>query len=283
MAVTNDVLNVNDKLVAGIVRSVWDRSALGALLPVSLSDTGHQVICPSLSFAGATWVSEAAEIPVVDGVYAEVAAPVCKVAALSQVSTEAMDQLRSRASKGTSESFKAYDELLYALRADLAGAIDSAFCQDLSGNSLAPNGALATEGVTEVEGGLTVDAIVDANSRALALTGAPLAGVIASVGAVAALAKTKAADSSNEYLYSYDADGALLVQGVRVLPSPVVSEGVDGIAVPSKGVVVGGNVLGRLERSNDYAFNRDVVTVRGVMYAGFAFGVPAAVSVVKAA
>lgn len=283
MAVTNDVLNVNDKLVAGIVRSVWGVSALGRLISPVLSDTGNSVICPSLSFAGATWVSEAAEIPVVDGVYAEVASPVCKVAALSQISTEAMDQLRDRAAKGNEETFKVYDELLYALRADLAGAIDAAFLTDLSGNSLAPNGALATDGVTEVAGGLTVDAIVDANSRALATTGAPLAGVIASVEAVAALAKTKSADGSNEYLYSYDNEGALVVQGVRVLPSPVVAEGVDAVAVPSKGLAVGGNLLGRLEKSDEYAFNRDVTTVRGVMYAGFAFGVPAAVTVVKSA
>lgn len=272
------------EFTASIVRSVWRESALGKLVTPSLVNTGHTIVCPSLTLDGAAWVNEGEEITVADSNYSEVSAPVRKVAALTLLSTEVMDQLQARAREGsTEELFSAYAEAMYSLNADLAQAVDIAFCQDLSANGKAPLGALATDGVTQVEGGLTVDAIVDANSNALALTGVPAAGVLASVAAVADLARTKASDGSNEYLYSYDADGSLNVQGVKVVPTPAIAEGVDAIVVPRQGLVVGGLREGRLERSVDYAFNQDAVALRGVVYAAFAFGIPAATTVVKSA
>lgn len=282
MALTT--FNADRETVAGIVRKTWEGTAIGKLVSPKLADTGNTVICPSLTFQGAAWVNEAEEITVADGVYAEVVAPVRKVAALSQLSNEAVSQLRSRGRSGDSdELFNAYYEMTEALRSDLGDAIDAAFCQDLSENGKAPKGVLATEGVTEVNGGLTVDKIVSANSNALALTGKGLAGVLVSVEAAAALAQIKAADGSNEYLYAYTPNGELSVQGVRVIPTHNMADDVDAICVPQRGIVVGGNLNGRLEQSQDFGFANDVLTLRGVMYAGFAFGVPAAVTVVKSA
>lgn len=265
-----------DLISRWLVQPMWAGSVVGRILEPEFTDAhAGSIICPGVEISGSDWVAEASEIPLTEATYSEVSAPLCKVAGLSQVSREFV---RHAAAKSGEEGV---GNVLSALTGDLAAKIDAAFLTDVhASKSLAPAG-VRTAGVTTVEGVTDfADAIVDADANARVLTGQGLAGVIASVDVLSALAKTKVQAGAAEPAYTFAGD-ALTVNGVKVIASRALGEG-EAVALPVAGVVVGGRPSGELDMSEDYAFNRDVVTYRAIAHVGFAFSVPKAVTLMFA-
>lgn len=259
-----------------VIQPMWAGSAIGRILNPSFTDAyAGKIIAPSVDVSGSDWIAEAGEIPLTEATLSEVEAPLCKVGGLSQVSREF---IRHAADKGEADGLAA---VLSGLTADLASKIDAAFLTDVHAeNNLAPEG-IRTAGVTEVSAGDYADALIDAESNALALTGQGLAGAIASVDVLAELAKVKVQSGAAEPAYQRQG-GDLIVNGVRVIASNALAAG-ELVAVPKVGVVVGGRPSGELDSSDDYAFNRDVTTYRALAWVGYAFSVPKAVSLIASA
>ncbi|WP_420879814.1 phage major capsid protein [Rhodococcus sp. (in: high G+C Gram-positive bacteria)] len=226
----------------------------------------HQVRFPVLLSDPETgWYQENTPITLVDPETNEIVVIPSKVAGLTQVSNEAVDD--------TDPAVAAI--IGQALARDIGKKIDAAFFGNTVTNG--PSGLLSVSGVQVVDTGAgwtTLDYVHDAKSQAVA-NGAELSHIVLAPDVALALSKAKTATGSNQGLLETVDDGIKLA-GLIALVSPAVSAG-NAWALDSSQVMTVRRRGTTVSQSKDAAFGSDATQIRAVSRVGFGFANPAGI------
>lgn len=226
----------------------------------------HQVRFPVLLSDPETgWYQENTPITLVDPETNEIVVVPSKVAGLTQVSNEAVDD--------TDPAVAAI--IGQALARDIGKKIDAAFFGNTVANG--PSGLLSVAGVQVVDTGAgwtTLDYVHDAKSQAMA-NGAELSHIVLAPDVALALSKAKTGTGSNQGLLQTVDDGIKLA-GLIALVSPAVSAG-NAWALDSSQVMTVRRKGTTVRQSKDAAFGSDATQIRAVSRVGFGFANPAGI------
>jgi len=244
---------VNDKAVAFQAATVVNTSKHQVRFPVLVSDpeTG--------------WYAENSPITLVDPETNEVVVVPAKVAGLTQVSNESVEDTDPAVAAMIGK----------ALARDIGKKVDAAFFGSTVANG--PSGLLSVEGVQVVDTGAgwtTLDYVHDAKSQAMA-NGAELTHIVLAPDVALALSKAKTATGSNQGLLETVDDGVRLA-GLIALVSPAVASG-NAWALDSSQVMTVRRKGTTVSMSTDAAFGSDATQVRAVSRVGFGFANPAGI------
>ncbi|EME18761.1 phage major capsid protein [Rhodococcus triatomae] len=226
----------------------------------------HQVRFPVLEKDPATgWYAENSPITLVDPVTNEIVVVPSKVAGLTQVSNEAVD-----------DTDPAVAEMIgRALARDIARKTDAAFFGNTVANG--PSGLLSVAGVKVVDTGAawtTLDHFHQAKHDATA-EGAELTHIVLAPDVALALAKAKTGTGSNQGLLETVDDGIRLA-GLVALISPAVAAG-NAWALDSTQVMTVRRRGTTVTTSKDAAFGSDATQIRAVSRVGFGFANPSGI------
>ncbi|NHU42584.1 phage major capsid protein [Rhodococcus sp. A14] len=226
----------------------------------------HQVRFPILVSDPATgWYAENTPITLVDPDTNEIVVIPSKVAGLTQVSNEAVDD--------TDPAVAAI--IGQALARDIAKKTDVAFFGNTVANG--PSGLLSVAGVQVVDTGAawtTLDHFHQAKHQAMA-EGAELTHIVLAPDVALALAKAKTGTGSNQGLLETVDDGIKLA-GLIALVSPAVTAG-NAWALDSSQVMTVRRKGTTVTTSTDAAFGSDATQIRAVSRVGFGFANPAGI------
>ncbi|CAM3213679.1 phage major capsid protein [Prescottella defluvii] len=226
----------------------------------------HQVRFPVLLSDPETgWYAENTPITLVDPETNEIVVIPSKVAGLTQVSNEAVDD--------TDPAVAAI--IGQALARDIGKKIDAAFFGNTVTNG--PSGLLSVSGVQMVDTGAgwtTLDYVHDAKSQAMA-HGADLTHIVLAPDVALALSKAKTGTGSNQGLLETVDDGIKLA-GLIALVSPAVTPG-NAWALDSSQVMTVRRKGTTVSQSKDAAFGSDATQIRAVSRVGFGYANPAGI------
>jgi HK97 family phage major capsid protein len=244
---------VNDKSVAFQAATVVNTDKHQVRFPVLVSDpdTG--------------WYAENTPITLVDPETDEIVVVPAKVAGLTQVSNEAVEDTDPAVAAMIGK----------ALARDIGKKVDAAFFGNTVTNG--PSGLLSVAGVQVVDTGAgwtTLDYVHDAKSQAMA-QGAELTHIVLAQDVALALAKAKTATGSNQGLLETVDDGIKLA-GLIALVSPAVTAG-NAWALDSSQVMTVRRKGTAVTTSTDAAFGSDATQIRAVSRVGFGFANPAGI------
>lgn len=242
--------------VAARVAKVVRTSASSIRLPVVNAD-------PS-----AAWTAEGAEIAISDPEIAEIEIRFSKLAGLTVVSNELVDDSSPEASGLVGDG----------LSRDIVRQLDSAFFGSSVANG--PNGIGSLAGVQVVDAGADWSNL-DPFHEALSLSesvGATVGAFVTTPAVALELAKLKTGSGSNAHLLGPDPTSptARAVAGVPLFVTPAVEAG-SVWAVPLDRTVIGLRKDVNVETDRSAFFSSDRTAVRAVLRAGFGFPHPEAV------
>jgi len=244
---------VNDKSVAFQAATVVNTSKHQVRFPVLVSD-------PATG-----WYQENTPITLVDPETDEIVVVPAKVAGLTQVSNEAVEDTDPAVAAMIGK----------ALARDIGKKVDAAFFGNTVTNG--PSGLLSVAGVQVVDTGAgwtTLDYVHDAKSQAMA-QGAELTHIVLAPDVALALSKAKTATGSNQGLLETVDDGIKLA-GLIALVSPAVTAG-NAWALDSSQVMTVRRKGTTVTTSTDAAFGSDATQIRAVSRVGFGFANPAGI------
>lgn len=216
------------------------------------------------------WLAEGAEITPSDATFNKITVTPSKCAALTLISSELADDSNPQAAQLVGDS----------IARDLAKSMDAAYFGALA--APAPSGLGALTGVSTVDAGsawANLDAFIEASSIA-ETHGAEVTAYVANPATALALAKVREGSTSNRPLLGVDpsAPTTRVINGVPLIVSPNVADGVVW-AMPKDRVMTVVRTQGDVKISEDFAFSKDMLAIRGIMRIGFGF--PAPSSIVK--
>ena len=251
---------VADLLVTPVLAATVATAAPGVLSTLTRT-ASHVYRIPRITEdATASWTAEGQEIAPSDLAVDEIVTVPAKVAGLSVLSSEMVDDSNGAAPDLVGDS----------LVRDVARRIDEAFCGTPGG--LAPPGLESTN-PTEIDGGGLTN--LDPFAEAVAAVegeGGRVTGWLAHPQDALALVTMKDSDGSARALLAADPTqpGARVIEGRPMLTSPAVTRGsvwaVDGSRVH---VIVRQDAS--VEVDSSIFFSSDRVAVRAIMRVGFAF------------
>ncbi|MDV6310263.1 phage major capsid protein [Gordonia amicalis] len=249
-----------------LIDTVVDETSVAFQAATVVNTTKHQVRFPVLVSDPETgWYAENTEIALVDPETNEVVVVPSKVAGLTQVSNEAVD-----------DTDPAVAEIIgKALARDISKKVDAAFFGNTVTNG--PSGLLSLSGVEVVDTGAgwtTLDYVHDAKTQAMA-NGADLTHIVLAPDVALALAKAKTGTGSNQSLLETVDDGIRLA-GLVALVSGAVSAG-NAWALDASQVMTVRRLGTTVVQSKDAAFSSDATQIRAVSRVGFGFANPAGV------
>lgn len=268
MAVLNTALDAafTPEDYGKLVDTEVDAKSVAFQAATVVNTSKHQVRFPVLVSDPETgWYRENEQITLVDPETDEIVVVPSKVAGLTQVSNEAVED--------TDPAVAAM--IGRALARDIAKKIDAAFFGDTVTNG--PSGLLSVEGVQVVDTGAgwtTLDYVHDAKSQALA-NGAELTHIVLAPDVALALSKAKTATGSNQGLLETVDDGIKLA-GLIALVSPAVTEG-SAWALDASQVMTVRRKGTTVVQSKDAAFGSDATQIRAVSRVGFGFANPSGI------
>ncbi|MBM7458575.1 phage major capsid protein [Rhodococcus coprophilus] len=238
-----------------------------AFQAATVVNTGkHQVRFPILVTDPETgWYAENTPITLVDPVTNEVVVVPTKVAGLTQVSNESVEDTDPAVAAMIGK----------ALARDIGKKVDAAFFGDTVTHG--PSGLLSVQGVQVVDttaGWTTLDYVHDAKSKAMA-NGAELTHIVLAPDVALALSKAKTASGSNQGLIESVDDGIKLA-GLIALVSPAVTAG-NAWALDSSQVMTVLRKGTAVTMSTDAAFGSDATQVRAVARIGFGHANPSGI------
>lgn len=211
------------------------------------------------------WYAENTPIALVDPDTDEVVVVPSKVAGLTQVSNEAVNDTDPAVAAMIGKS----------LARDIAKKIDAAFFGSTVTNG--PSGLLSVTGAKVVDTGnvwTTLDHIHQAKSDAMA-EGADLTHIVLAPDVALALSKAKTATGSNQGLLETVDDGIKLA-GLIALVSPHVGAG-NAWALDQSQVMTVRRTGTEVAVSTDAAFGSDATQIRATSRVGFGFANPAGI------
>ncbi|MGW8815507.1 phage major capsid protein [Gordonia terrae] len=249
-----------------LIDTVVDETSVAFQAATVVNTTKHQVRFPVLVSDPETgWYAENTEIALVDPETNEVVVVPSKVAGLTQVSNEAVD-----------DTDPAVAEIIgKALARDISKKVDAAFFGNTVTNG--PSGLLSLSGVEVVDTGAgwtTLDYVHDAKTQAMA-NGADLTHIVLAPDVALALAKAKTGTGSNQSLIETVDDGIRLA-GLIALVSGAVSAG-NAWALDASQVMTVRRLGTTVVQSKDAAFSSDATQIRAVSRVGFGFANPAGI------
>lgn len=249
-----------------LIDTVVDETSVAFQAATVVNTTKHQVRFPVLVSDPETgWYAENTEIALVDPETNEVVVVPSKVAGLTQVSNEAVD-----------DTDPAVAEIIgKALARDISKKVDAAFFGNTVTNG--PSGLLSLAGVDVVDTGAgwtTLDYVHDAKTQAMA-NGADLTHIVLAPDVALALAKAKTGTGSNQSLLETVDDGTRLA-GLVALVSGAVPAG-NAWALDASQVMTVRRLGTTVVQSKDAAFSSDATQIRAVSRVGFGFANPAGI------
>lgn len=226
----------------------------------------HQVRFPILVSDPATgWYAENSPITLVDPETDEIVVVPAKVAGLTQVSNEAVDDTEPAVAA----------QIGRALARDIGKKIDAAFFGNTVTNG--PSGLLSVSGIQVVDTGAgwtTLDYVHDAKSQAMA-NGAELTHIVLAPDVALALSKAKTGTGSNQGLLETVDDGVKL-GGLIALVSPAVTAG-NAWALDRSQVMTVRRKGTTVRQSKDAVFGSDATQIRAVSRVSFGYANPAGI------
>lgn len=249
-----------------LVDTVVDETSVAFQAATVINTDKHQIRIPVLVSDPETgWYAENSEITLTDPDTDEVLVVPSKVAGLTQLSNESVDDSDPAVAAMTGK----------ALGRDIAKKVDAAFFGNTVTNG--PSGLLSLAGVEVVDTGAgwtTLDYIHDAKAQAMA-NGANLTHIVLAPDVALALSKAKTGTGSNQSLLETVDDGIRLA-GLVALISPAVAAG-NAWAVDNSQVMTVRRLGTTVVQSKDAAFSKDATQIRAVSRVGFGFANPAGI------
>ncbi|AFR50021.1 phage major capsid protein [Gordonia sp. KTR9] len=268
MAVLNNTLEnaFTPEDYGKLIDTVVDETSVAFQAATVVNTSKHQIRFPVLVADPETgWYAENTEIDLTDPETNEVVVVPSKVAGLTQLSNEAVDDTDPAVAQMTGQ----------ALARDIAKKVDFAFFGSTVTNG--PSGLLSLAGVEVVDTGAgwtTLDYVHDAKAQAMA-NGAALTHIVLAPDVALALSKAKTGTGSNQSLLETVDDGIRLA-GLVALVSPAVSAG-NAWALDSTQVMTVRRLGTTVVQSKDAAFSKDATQIRAVSRIGFGFANPAGI------
>lgn len=249
-----------------LIDTVVDENSVAFQAATVVNTDKHQIRIPVLvSDPDTGWYAENTEIALTDPETDEVLVVPSKVAGLTQVSNESIEDTDPAVAQMIGQ----------ALARDIAKKVDSAFFGGTVTNG--PSGLLSLAGVEVVDTGAgwtTLDYVHDAKAQAMA-NGAALTHIVMAPDVALALSKAKTGTGSNQSLLETVDDGIRLA-GLVALVSPAVAAG-NAWAVDNSQVMTVRRLGTTVVQSKDAAFSKDATQIRAVSRVGFGFANPAGV------